>query len=71
MQNDQNNSNRLINGIFKGGFRRVNAPQLVKKMCVHPEHQPPGHFYMEPGSTYEYTCPGCGFIHVISNPLIY
>lgn len=30
-----------------------------EKVCNNPEHNPPMHIYLEPG-TYEYTCPGCG-----------
>ena len=29
------------------------------KICAHPEHNPPGHIVLDPG-TYEYECPGCG-----------
>ena len=27
--------------------------------CMSPEHDPPQHIALEPG-TYEYTCPACG-----------
>lgn len=29
------------------------------KLCLHPEHNPPGHMVFKPGK-YEHTCPGCG-----------
>ncbi len=29
------------------------------KICRHPEHNPPAHIVLEPGS-YSHTCPGCG-----------
>jgi hypothetical protein len=28
--------------------------------CMHPEHSPPMHLYLEPGSVYEHTCGACG-----------
>lgn len=30
-----------------------------EKPCLHPEHEPPMHIVLEPG-TYQHTCPGCG-----------
>ena len=30
-----------------------------KPPCGHPEHNPPIHMVLSPG-TYEYTCPSCG-----------
>jgi hypothetical protein len=30
-----------------------------EKHCRHPEHEPPTHIVLEPG-TWEHTCPGCG-----------
>jgi hypothetical protein len=35
--------------------------------CRHPEHNPPTHIYLEPG-TYEYICPACGHKQVFSVP---
>ena len=29
-----------------------------KKICRHPEHDPPGHIVLEPG-IYTYQCPAC------------
>ena len=29
------------------------------KLCMHPEHNPPGMIVLQPG-TYEYSCPACG-----------
>ena len=29
------------------------------KRCRHPEHDPPGHIVLKPG-TYTYQCPACG-----------
>lgn len=30
-----------------------------KPPCRHPEHNPPSHIVLSPG-TYEHTCPSCG-----------
>lgn len=32
----------------------------IKKLCIHPEHEPPRNYVYEAG-TYEYTCPGCKY----------
>ena len=51
----------------KSGLRKIgNAPEPV---CRHPEHNPPMHIHLEPG-TYEYVCPGCGRTVIFSVPLI-
>ncbi len=38
-----------------------NSPSdsFLDKPCYNPEHQPPSHIVLEPG-TYKHTCPGCG-----------
>jgi hypothetical protein len=28
--------------------------------CNHPQHNPPGHLYIPPGSQFRHVCPGCG-----------
>jgi len=38
-----------------------------KKICRNPEHNPPGHICLEPG-TYEHTCPGCGNVQKLIVP---
>lgn len=38
------------------------------KICRHPEHDPPGHIVLEPG-TYEHTCPGCGRVQIVNVPV--
>ncbi len=40
------------------------------KPCFHPEHNPPMHIVLQPG-TYEYTCPACGKKVVFTVPGIY
>jgi hypothetical protein len=37
--------------------------------CCHPEHNPPSHMVLSPG-TYEHTCPGCGRVVLFTVPLI-
>lgn len=39
-------------------FKKL-ADEATPKKCRHPEHDPPGHIVLAPG-TYMYTCPGCG-----------
>jgi len=39
------------------------------EQCMHPEHNPPMHIYLEPG-TYEHTCPACGKTVVFEIPQI-
>jgi len=42
----------------RGGIRKIgDVPE--KKVCNHPEHNPPMHWSPPPG-TYEYVCPSCG-----------
>ena len=40
-----------------------------KKVCFHPEHNPPSHIVLQPG-TYKHTCPGCGEKIVIEVPMV-
>ena len=44
----------------------VKISEPVKK-CIHPEHNPPMHIYLEPG-TYKYICPACGEITEFTVP---
>jgi hypothetical protein len=30
------------------------------KVCINPEHYPPMHLWIPPGTTYRHKCPGCG-----------
>jgi hypothetical protein len=34
-------------------------PDEKDQRCRHPEHDPPGHIVLKPG-TYTYECPACG-----------
>lgn len=44
---------------YKGkGFRKVKTT-VYKKPCLHPEHNPPAHIVLSPG-TWEWSCPSCG-----------
>lgn len=38
-----------------------------KKICRNPSHNPPMHIVLKPG-IYEYSCPACGEIQIISIP---
>jgi hypothetical protein len=43
-------------------FKKIEEPDKWNpgpEPCWHPEHNPPMHIVLEPG-TYAYTCPGCG-----------
>lgn len=40
-------------------LKRLDDPKGYGKICNSPEHNPPMHIYLEPG-TYEWTCPVCG-----------
>lgn len=52
--------------IATSGLRKIkDAP----KPCLHPEHNPPSHIVLEPG-TYEHTCPGCGYKTIFEVPYI-
>ena len=55
-----------LNPKKRGGFRKINEPI---KVCLHPNHNPPGHIVLSPG-TYEYTCPGCGATQIVNVPLV-
>jgi len=37
--------------------------------CLHPEHRPPMHIVLEPG-THEHVCPACGHRTVLNAPSI-
>ena len=37
--------------------------------CSHPEHDPPSHIVLEPG-TYKHTCPSCGEEVVFTVPMV-
>jgi len=50
----------------KGGLRKIADEP---KPCLHPEHNPPSHIVLSPG-TYEYTCPGCGERQTFRVPLV-
>ena len=49
---------------IKSRLKKIADP----KPCVSPEHLPPQHMVLEPG-TYEYTCPVCGQVTVIRDQL--
>lgn len=38
--------------------------------CISPEHNPPSHIYIPPGSKLVHTCPGCGKVTVIRPNII-
>ena len=46
-----------------------NQCDKYKELCQHPEHNPPSHMVLEPG-TYEYTCPACHNIVIFTVPRI-
>lgn len=48
-------------------LRKIADPPQI---CTHPEHGPPTHIVLEPG-TWEHTCPGCGFktIFTVAGPM--
>ena len=41
------------------GLKKIDDGKWVKNPCLCPEHNPPMHIVLEPG-TYEHTCPLCG-----------
>jgi len=41
----------------KSGFE---ADDQWKKICFHPEHQPPMHLHIPQGQKYKHVCPECG-----------
>jgi len=43
----------------RGGLRKIEGKKWIKKQCMSPEHNPPMHIVLQPG-TYEYVCPACG-----------
>jgi hypothetical protein len=48
-------------------FRKISGPE---KFCTDPEHNPPSHYVLEKGCVYEWTCPGCGEIQIVTTPNI-
>lgn len=40
-----------------------------KKLCMHPDHNPPLHMVFQPGD-YEHTCPSCGGKIIFTVPTI-
>ena len=77
---DANEALELFRSLFggekarvKGGFRRIGDPKpeqpeaWLGKLCRHPEHNPPGNIVLQHGR-YEYTCPGCGSVTVVTVP---
>lgn len=65
----------LFNWIGNYTNRKRNPQKLIKKIadfknrCLHPEHKPPMHIHLSPG-TYEHICPQCGHTTTFSVPLI-
>ena len=49
-------------------LRKIKKP-TKEETCLHPEHNPPMHIVLEPG-TYEHICPGCGKKEVFEVPLV-
>lgn len=52
------------------GFRRIADPTPVCKQseeCLSPEHNPPRNVALGAG-TYEYTCPNCGHVTIVTIP---
>jgi len=50
-------------------FKKINGPGWDVKTCNSPEHNPPMHIVLQPG-TYEWTCPVCGNVQTIIVPSI-
>lgn len=49
-------------------LRKIDIPAKVvgrDSACLHPEHSPPMHIVLEPG-TYHYDCPQCGAVTVFT-----
>lgn len=49
------------------GLRKI--AELDDKLCLSPEHNPPGNMVLGPG-IYEYTCPVCRNITVFTVPRV-
>jgi len=59
-------------GVARGGEVKMSRLEKIKdapKPCLHPEHNPPTHIVLKPG-TYRYTCPGCGKVIEFEVPTI-
>jgi hypothetical protein len=50
----------------KGGF--FDLPN--KKMCNHPEHNPPTHLHIPQGKGYKHLCPACKKSTIVIPPQI-
>jgi hypothetical protein len=61
------NGEWFVEDVKPGGFKKVE--DYATKSCLHPSHNPPGYIVLKPG-LYEYTCPSCGKITMVSSPLI-
>ncbi len=52
------------------GFTK-HIPPDIKDICTHPEHNPPSHIVLEPGTHY-YECPSCQKETIlVINPILY
>lgn len=49
-------------------MRKIAEPKQ-NEICMNPEHKPPMHIYLTPG-TYEHVCPSCGHKTIFTVPLI-
>jgi hypothetical protein len=48
-------------------LRKIGGPEFPEdkeKYCTDPEHNPPTHLYLTPG-TYEHECPACHRVIII------
>lgn len=52
-----------------GGMMSLEKIAEIQKPCLHVEHYPPMHLYLEPG-VYKHTCPGCGYSFIFTVPLV-
>jgi len=52
------------------GFRKLSETIDKYEDCLDPEHLPSGYIVLEPG-TYEYTCPRCGKITIVTISKVY
>lgn len=48
-------------------FEKIDGKDYWKVWCMDPEHLPPTHTHLEPG-TYKYTCPKCGLVTMVYIP---
>lgn len=47
----------------RGGFEP--ATPRGEPPCSHPQHRPPMHLWVPPGTQYRHICPACGFEAVL------